>query len=354
MDDPGVGGLESAAIEPQGPSAEGAPPESPSGLGPHDHMLSGTAGEDLAMAPNGERVATYSSAIDGDGGPAPRIRVWSGAGELLSEIQQQIPVKEIVFSPDGSLLASVEPTRIRVFDTGSGSLLHEFPAEAVAFSPNGKTIVISGRGFVNLYDAVSGGEPQKLDIEPLIPSDVESYPYFIIFDNLAFSPDATFLSFEYYQTGSVDRGKVTRSERPNHRIQTWSFFDNEFLARSYSLGDCGGSCDIRALRFFERLLVLNNGDREVFVFDRETGKAVSTLSGRLVLLARHGENPAAMVAERDHVRIYDLVTGDLVQDVVSLELASARVSDDLRLGARRGPNGSWLIFPAQGGAMAAE
>ncbi len=52
--------------------------------------------------------------------------------------------------------------------------------------------------------------------------------------------------------------------------------------------------------------------------------------------------------------IYDLVTGDLVQDVVSLELASARVSDDLRLGARRGPNGSWLIFPAQGGAMAAQ
>jgi hypothetical protein len=103
------------------------------------------------------------------------------------------------------------------------------------------------------------------------------------------------------------------------------------------------------MRFVSRLFIVNNADREAYVFDRESGKAVNTFTGRLVLVAHHGEHPAALLAVGAKVRIYDLVTGELVQEQDAPELATARVSENLKLGARRGPDGDWLVFPAQSG-----
>jgi hypothetical protein len=75
------------------------------------------------------------------------------------------------------------------------------------------------------------------------------------------------------------------------------------------------------------------------------------LKGRLILLARNGANPAALIASGTTITIHDITTGEVVQEVESPELVSARVESGLELAAR-GPDGAWLLFPAQAGVSA--
>jgi len=355
MDDPGPGGMESAAIEPEGPPAATPPPDPPTGLSPHEHLLPETADEEIALAPNGGRVATWRSRPGGTS-LGSRVRVWSDSGALILEIPLgDSLVSNAVFSPDGSLLAVTEATVTTVYRIADGAAAYRLLGQNVAFSPNGRTIAVSGRGFVELYDAVTGAITERLDITGIIPEDVKFNPYLVDFDRVAFNSEGGFLAVSFYSTRSVKDGQIGQLEPSDHVVRLWSVYDGAFRDVVLDLGECGGGgdCDIRDIRDIGSLILFNDSDREVHVFDWVTGKAVNTFAGRLILVARNGSQPAVLVAVGGNVRIYELATGALVQEVAATDLSTARVSDDHQLGVRIGPDGNWVVFPAQSPAPAA-
>ena len=71
------------------------------------------------------------------------------------------------FSPDGSLLATVDGTgQLRIYDAGDGHLLHclsigTVPAKVLAFAPDGKTM-IAGTNALKEVDAATGKLLRKL------------------------------------------------------------------------------------------------------------------------------------------------------------------------------------------------
>ena len=131
------------------------------------------------------------------------------------------------------------------------------------------------------------------------------------------------------------------------KIRLWKLSTGKVL-RDFELARCAEDCTVRGIRFYDGLIVASVSTDDIFVLDPATGKTVSHFNGRLVLLAQNGQNPAALIASGNTIRIYDMLTSALVQEVESPELASARLDDDLKLGARRSPDdGSWLVFPAQ-------
>lgn len=331
-------GAETATLAPQDPPASEPAPMTPTEAGVKENRLTGTAGEAIALSPNGAFAVTYPTDLDATPGPLLRIRIWSAAGDLVTVIQQQMPVLDAAFSPDGSLLALVDAAGIRVFHTDTGRVAFLRQGSAAAFSPDGMMLADGGMGFAMTSDVADPDIQHYVDVRALVPQNDAPMPPVTI-NRLAFDPQSTLLALAYRVFGPTGA--------PEHSVRLWNLAEGAFLDTTLALGDCDDGCDIRDMRFVDGLILVNDGDRELYVFDRATGKALSSFPGRLVLTARHGEHAAAMLAEGENVRIHDLVTGELVQDVVARELSSARVSEDLALGARLGPGDDWLVFPAK-------
>ncbi len=102
----------------------------------------------LAFSPDGSKIAT------GDSG---NLVVWNAeTGDEIISLPQ--PAVDAAYSPDGKLLASGSGDGIlRIWDTGSGLLLHAIPAHIqsvreVTFTSDGRYLVTSGReGEVHVY-----------------------------------------------------------------------------------------------------------------------------------------------------------------------------------------------------------
>ena len=101
------------------------------------------------------------------------------------------------FSPDGKKLVTVVNSIVRIRDVATGEeLLSLTGAESgVVFSPDGKKMVAAGKGHtVIIWDAESGEELQKLQLDPNSRADVGRYFISLIsYDpkvvSVAFSPD---------------------------------------------------------------------------------------------------------------------------------------------------------------------
>ena len=302
--------------------------------------LADSAGDEIVFATGGARVATYGDDPDGSG---KRIRIWASDGTLLSTLTPELGhIEDARFSANGSRLAVADHDRVIVWDTASAeqvvalNRLKEADGgfSSVAFSNDGSRIATgNGDGRVRFWNAETGLLLETLDGPRLSGSSAFR-------SNLVgFDPDgAIFVSAQ-------GDGEL--------KIRLWKLSTGKVL-RDLELPRCEEDCNVRGIRFYDGLIVASVSTDDVFVLDPASGRTVGHFNGRLVLLARNGQNPAALIASGKAIRIYDLVTGALIQEVEAPELSSARLDIDLKLGARRSPDdGSWLVFPANTDATAA-
>jgi WD40 repeat protein len=113
--------------------------------------------------------------------------VWRTATGRRLEVLEQRPTVAGAFSPDGRLVATLEarrsrlvPPGARLFDVGSGQLLHRFAPkvelEGVAFSPNGHLLATASFNGVYLWRPSTGLQVGLLQESPGLETDVEFSP----------------------------------------------------------------------------------------------------------------------------------------------------------------------------------
>ncbi|WP_228924570.1 NB-ARC domain-containing protein [Streptomyces sp. DH7] len=184
---------------------------------------------------------------------------------LLLTLTHQAPVGEMVLSPDGSRLATVETSgRVRIWDASSGAQVCELPRRSrmteVAFSNGGAHLLtIDGDGIVYGWDLATGSEQHRF-----FPGECRS---------IAFSADGSRLF-----TGLEDGAVTTWETSTGARL-------NEYQAPISKLGRLLVSQDGTTLVFSRR------GGLRAYSCDAHTGSDLQSLQGR----------PLAVTADGTHV-----------------------------------------------------
>jgi len=122
----------------------------------------GSATSAVAFSPDGRLIATATS----------RLRLFDTAtGEMLHDIKGTSPIASIAWSPDAALVATADADRsVRLYETGTGALRGTLPGhagrvQAVAFAQDGRTLASAAEGSnaVRLWDTARLAPAGQLD-----------------------------------------------------------------------------------------------------------------------------------------------------------------------------------------------
>jgi len=265
-------------------------------------------------------------------------------------------VREIVFSPDGTRLASYGLDRtVRMWDvaSGTGRVLLELPTQAfrLRYAPDGKRLAFT-QGFeeLDLYDLEAG----KVTCVFRGHNDSAS----------TFAPDGKSIAFmDGYELKIGDVAACTSRTRVTHKGAVFGLAFSPDGKRVAS-ASADHTVALAGVGDGTPVLVLRGHDKEVYgvafspdgrtlasvgfegvarLWDGETGAAKGVLRGHDKVLLYAGFTPdgslLATAGADDTVRIWEVKSGDLVQRETDTGLGGIEIARDGRSVVSAGPRG---------------
>ncbi len=204
----------------------------------------------------------------------------------LRQPYRKVPAVFLIMSADGKKLASRSDDRVvRVWDAGSGQLLHQLEdADAVtafAFAPDGNSLATAGGGGIRLWDLATGKPTQQWQAHAgTVPA-------------LAFTPD----------------GKTLTSCASDRSARLWEPASGKELRRFEKLG----AVVTLAISPDGKTLAVGRRDSVVSLWDIATGRQEKLLEagdgGRLFGIAFAPDGKSLALGSRTITRLWDIASG---------------------------------------------
>lgn len=184
-----------------------------------------------AWSPDGRYVAT--------GDDHSQITVWdSTSGEMLFQVNQDGPVHDVEWSPDGSLIAGMSASQLNIWDAQSGELFGTYPVDqhtgtSLSWQPQHNDMLIYGTfGDPHLFQLNWNADTRQFSLIGQITVRGASAGV----NDVQWSPDGRYIASAYNDRTVVivDASSGALVQRLNgHRASIYSFSwspDSHFIA----------------------------------------------------------------------------------------------------------------------------
>jgi WD40 repeat protein len=258
-------------------------------------------GAAFSPAPNSRRVASLPDSWVGQPNPGNEVTLWDyTTGKQIRSFQAPTKASNVIFSPDGRLLALGSKDSLEICDAETGKVVRRLstPADSLSWSSDGRHLATADSAFnldgIQVWNATEGTLWRHLAVPQATQNARSVGPSF---GRLAFSPDGRLLA------GASENN--TQAPKPGGAVTVW---DVETGQQVVTLR--GHTNQVNGVAFSPdgRRLISGSSDGTVRVWELATGHTTLILRGhkdgvRCVAFSPDGRRIAS--SDGKETRIWD-------------------------------------------------